>query len=876
MKENSLKNVLVRYFMIAGLISILFIVIVTYSGIVTKIRGDVYEKNILIVNLARGEVQRYLDEMLAPVEILRELWEEESSFSAEEDFASRFMQKALARDPILQQIVVVDEKYRVEMVYPPDRDLLGNDMSGHNYVTLKRDSSRQFRWSDTFISGKTGNPSVAVLLPMEKKTMIAYIDLAYLNEIVDKMAIGKTGMAFIIDRKGTLIAHPDNRMAQERTNIVDLGIPQPEIIVEQRTRIVSTAEGDKIISASYLAPGGWTIFFMQDTKEAFADLYRAFPSFLIGLAVYTLLAIILGNIFVKRTVQPIRKLSSAAKNAAKGEYRQVNVADSYTEIDELRDSFATMVEAVLSREAALIENERMLSTLLSNLPGMAYRCVNDENWTMVFLSDGVKSLTGYEAEELLLNKVKAWGDLIHEEDRLMVYKQIQDSLEEDKTFELVYRITHKENGLKWIWEKGRGIYKGGRPLFIEGFVTDITELKEKDKQIQNIQKIEILGELAGGLAHDFNNVLGGIAGTLSIMKLKRQKDIPLEDEEIHRYIQTIENAIERASSIVQELLTLSQQKEPVKEKLDFSELLYNVVRIFENTLDKSITLKTDLYPGPVIIEGDKTQLEQVLLNLCINASHAMTLMRGKHETQGGILTLTSEPLHLSREEAARQGRMPGEPMARVTVSDTGVGMDPETRARIFEPFFTTKQRYQGTGLGLAMADSIVKRHNGSLWVESEKGKGSCFTLYLPLLLDHPDVRTAHLSDDEESEKVAGHGEGILLVDDETIIRETLKEIIEIHGFRVFTASDGEEAVRIYQKERARISLVIMDMLMPRLSGEEAFLKMKKMNPEVKVVLASGFKKDERISRTLEKGAVGFLQKPVDLKNLFSLIKENIS
>jgi len=175
-----------------------------------------------------------------------------------------------------------------------------------------------------------------------------------------------------------------------------------------------------------------------------------------------------------------------------------------------------------------------------------------------------------------------------------------------------------------------------------------------------------------------------------------------------------------------------------------------------------------------------------------------------------------------------------------------------------------------------MADSIVKRHNGSLWVESEKGKGSCFTLYLPLLLDHPDVRTAHLSDDEESEKVAGHGEGILLVDDETIIRETLKEIIEIHGFRVFTASDGEEAVRIYQKERARISLVIMDMLMPRLSGEEAFLKMKKMNPEVKVVLASGFKKDERISRTLEKGAVGFLQKPVDLKNLFSLIKENIS
>ena len=859
--------------MIAGLISILFIVIVTYSGIVIKIRRDVYEKNILIVNLARGEIQRYLDEMLTPVEILRDLWEKDSSFGRRDRLSEQYMQMTLDKDPILQQIVVVDERNKIEMVYPPDRDLLGNDMSGHSYVTIQDEASRQLRWSDTFISGKTGNPSVAVILPMGKRTLIAYIDLAYLNQIVKKMAIGKTGMAFIIDRKGTLIAHPDTRVVQERVNITELGISHPELIVEQRTRVISTADGDKIVSASFLAPGGWTIFFVQDTKEAFADLYRAFPSFLIGLVVYTLLAFLLGNIFVQRTVRPIMKLSAAAKNAAKGEYRQVRVADSYTEIDELRDSFATMVDAVLSREAALIENERMLSTLLSNLPGMAYRCVNDENWTMVFLSDGVRELTGYEADELLLNKVKAYGDLIHEEDRLLVYKQIQDSMTRDNTFELVYRIYHKDGSIKWLWEKGRPIYKGTRPLFIEGFVTDITELKEKDKQIQNIQKIEILGELAGGLAHDFNNVLGGISGTLSIMKLKRENEIPMDEKEVRRYVQTIENAIERASSIVQELLTLSQQKEPVKEKLDFSDVLHNVVRICENTLDKSITFTTELYPGPVIIEGDKTQLEQVLLNLCINASHAMTIMKEKHELPGGVLTLTAEPVHLREEEAVRHGRREGEPMAMISVEDTGVGMDPETAGHIFEPFFTTKQRYQGTGLGLAMADSIVKRHNGFLSVESQKGKGSRFTLYLPLLLDHPDVRTARPH--EEAERIAGHGEGILLVDDETIIRETLKEIIEIHGFRVFTASDGEEAVRIYQKERAQIKLVIMDMLMPRLSGEEAFIRMKKMNPEVKVVLASGFKKDERISRTLKRGAVGFLQKPVDLKNLFTLIQDNI-
>ena len=871
--ENSLKSVLVRYFMIAGLISILFIVIVTYSGIVMKIRRDVYERNVLIVNLARGEVQGHLEEMLIPVKILRDLWEESSASHIRDEFIEKYMQKAVNRGPILQRIIVVDEKNRIETVYPPDRDLLGNDMSGHSYVTMKSGVSRQPRWSDTFISGKTGNSSVAVILPMGSKKMVAYIDLTYLNQIVKKMTIGKTGRAFIIDREGTLIAHPDNQVVQKRTNITDLGIPHPEHIIEQRTRVVSTPTGDKIISASYLAPGGWTIFFTQDAKEAFADIYRAFPSFLVGLIVYSLLTFLLGSIFVQRAVRPVTELSIAAKNAAKGEYRQVRVADSYTEIDELRDSFAAMVNAVLSREAALIENERMLSTLLSNLPGMAYRRVNDENWTMLFMSDGVRDLTGYEAEELLMNKVKAYGDLIHEEDRLMFYKQIQDSVKSDSYFELVYRIYHKDGHIRWLWEKGRPIYKGKKALFIEGFVTDITELKEKDKQIQNIQKIEILGELAGGLAHDFNNVLGGIAGTLSIVKFKRENNIPMNNEELQRYVQAMENSIERASSIVQELLTLSQQKETVKEKLDLTDILYNVTRILENTMDKSITLNTEFYPGPVITEGDKTQLEQVLLNLCINASHAMTIMRGKQESWGGTLTLTSELVYLSREEADLTGRMPGEPMTRITVADTGVGIDPETQKHIFEPFFTTKQRYQGTGLGLAMADTIVKRHNGFLSVESGKGKGSRFILYLPLLLDHTDVRLGQSH--KETTKAMGHGETILLVDDETVIRETLKEIIELHGFRVFTASDGEEAVRIYQKERSVIKLVIMDMLMPRLSGEEAFHKMKKMNPDVKVILASGFKKDERISRTIEKGAIGFLQKPVDLKDLFALIEENI-
>ncbi|HDS02444.1 MAG TPA: response regulator [Firmicutes bacterium] len=871
MKTNSFQKVLLRYFLMAGVISILFILSVVYFSVIKNIRQDVFEKNTLIADMAQRELLRYFEEVSLPLFLLKEFIISEDPAMHDKKTVEQVMDIILSQERLLQRVVIINSKKRIIHIAPFDADLIGTDMSGHAYVRFLSEEWEEPRLSDTFIFGKTGNPAAALILTAGDKDIIAYIDLGYLNEIVQTIVIGETGMAFVTDRHGAVIAHPDTKIVQQKTNIRDLNVLKTTPGVAEKTALIKTEEGRKIVSASFLEPGGWTFYFVQSSKEAFADLYRAVYSFLIGLIIFVLLAIVFGRYFAKKSIQPLIQLNRTAQTVAEGEYSQPHLPDSYKEINELGDSISRMVEAVLSRETALVENERILSTLLSNLPGAAYRCVNDGNWTMVFLSDGVKDLTGYAPDQILQNKEIPYSELIHEEDRRKVYSAIQKAISEKDFFEIVYRIYHKDGSLRWLWEKGQPIFDHEDARFIEGFITDISELKQKERQIQDIQKLEILGELAGGLAHDFNNVLSGISGTLSLMKLKKEKSLPLTEEEIGKYIKTIDHSIERASSIVQELLTLSMQKEPVKEKIDFKNVMENILHICENTLDKSIEMEAKIYPGPVIIEGDKAQLEQVLLNLCINASHAMTLMREHPDEFGGQMTLSLEPVHLDADTASRSGFSPGEPMACATVADTGVGIDDEDLTHIFEPFFTLKKKYRGTGLGLAMAESIIKRHNGFLTVDSKKGKGSCFSLYLPLLVDHPDVRTA--KSQEYYQKNGGHGEVILLVDDETIIRETLKEIIEIHGYVVLTASDGEEAVEVYKKERSRIRLVIMDMLMPRLSGEEAFLKMKAVNPTVKVLLASGFKRDERILRTLEQGAAGFLQKPIDLNILFEMIRK---
>ena len=398
---------------------------------------------------------------------------------------------------------------------------------------------------------------------------------------------------------------------------------------------------------------------------------------------------------------------------------------------------------------------------------------------------------------------------------------------------------------------------------------DITELEHKEQQLRQAQKMESIGTLAGGLAHDFNNVLAGILGNLSLLQYKLKGHQALSVTEMSEYLDRMENAGQRAVDMVRQLLTLSRKQQADLVPVDLNLSLKHVRKIGENTFDKSVLMVEHPATEPAYVLADITEMEQVLLNLCINAVHAMTIMR--EDTQwGGTLTVAIEKITVDPVFQKKHPEAVGNAYWRVSVSDTGVGMDTKTAAKIFDPFFTTKEQGKGTGLGLAMVYNIVRQQQGFIDVYSEPGLGSTFNVYLPVLIRQGEVLPAAQSLD------IMRGEGlILVVDDDELVRSMAEDVLLAVGYSVLTAANGQEGVDLYRQHQARIKAVLLDMAMPVMSGREAFVEMQKINPEVRVLLASGFRKDNRVEEILQLGVKDFLQKPYTITSLASAVKKVI-
>lgn len=396
-------------------------------------------------------------------------------------------------------------------------------------------------------------------------------------------------------------------------------------------------------------------------------------------------------------------------------------------------------------------------------------------------------------------------------------------------------------------------------------IDDITMFEKAEKNLRQAQKMEIVSTLSTGLAHDFNNVLGGILGAASIMKKKiNSKTAPDEPVEgITRYLDIIETSANRATEVITRLLALSMRQEVEFRVTDLNLITGNVENICRNSLDKSIQIHTELPDNPPFVNADRTQVEQVMLNLCINAAHSMTIMRPDDSQRGGRLSIKvtgsisgAELSHVFVEAN------PGIEYCSFSVTDEGVGIETSRLNKIFEPFYSTKKDKSGSGLGLAMAYNIIRIHGGFITVDSQPGRGSVFTVYLPA------VNTEDSEQTGQTEHAVHTGEGtILVIDDEPVIRELASEILKDCGYSVLTAAEGTEAVAIYRENGQSIKLVLLDLTMPGMSGIETFAELQKIDPDVTVLMSSGFVHDERIGKAASSGAAGFIHKPYTMDKL---------
>ncbi len=539
------------------------------------------------------------------------------------------------------------------------------------------------------------------------------------------------------------------------------------------------------------------------------------------------------------------------------------ILDDDEQVVEFQGAGRDITERKMAEEA-LRKAETRYRSLVEQMPAVTYTAALDEISTITFISPQIELFLGF-SPHVYSDNPNFWNQHLYPDDHDRVMKEIKHCHETGEPFVSEYRMISKTGEAVWFRDEAIIINNDdGTPLFLQGVIMNITERKRAEqehlsleRQVLQTQKLESLGVLAGGIAHDFNNLLTGILGNADLALLDLSPVSPARQN-----IQDIEMAAHRAAELCRQMLAYSGKGHFVIEPVDISEIVREMSHILDVSISKKSILKYNLSDVPVIIMADATQIRQVIMNLIMNASEALSDNSGIISIYTGLAQYDRSYLfEMYMDENLQEGMY-----ACLEVTDTGCGMDSETKEKLFDPFFSTK--ITGRGLGLSAVLGIVRGHNGVLRVCSKPGEGTTFRILFPANVELPELEA------EETDKEPDwHGHGtILIVDDEETVRAVGRHMLERLGFTVITTEDGLKAVEIFRARYNEIDCVLLDLTMPHMDGEEAFREMRRIKSDIRIIMSSGYSKQEIFRRFAGKGMTGFIHKPYVMKELQKIIQ----
>jgi PAS domain S-box-containing protein len=565
-------------------------------------------------------------------------------------------------------------------------------------------------------------------------------------------------------------------------------------------------------------------------------------------AVITLIAILSINHLIGRLiVRPVMTLHRSVSAFKNGVLDRETVLSPYA-ADELKDltrEFNLLFRTLKDREEQLVESNRRIRSLFERVEHGIFRL--DRKGAIIEANDRFRSLFGETKElcEILLGDVTS-PDCLRRAAEENVLHVDSKAVARNGAELMVSLSLYPEKDAT------------GALMGFDGYIIDITEKRQLQERLVHAQKMEAIGTLAGGMAHDYNNLLTAILGYSSMLLKKLQAHEPF-----YKPVSIIHEAAQRGAALGRKILTLTRKEQREVKPVDLSEIVRSALELFQQSLPKDIEIITHLADGLPLTQADPSQLQQVVINLALNARDAMP--------GGGKLTIETSRSGRNEAGGPSADTRTGE-MIKLSVADNGAGIDAETQARIFDPFFTTKEMGKGTGLGLYIVHSIVHNHGGYINLTSETARGTRFTIYLPVIA--PDAGATTLPDVTE---VTGSGT-ILVIDDEPHVREMCRDMLGALGYTILLAENGADGLRIYRTGHRKIDLVILDMIMPNMGGPEVFAALKTIDPAVKVLLYSGYSNSslDGIDELLKRGVAGFIQKPFSAQDISVAIKKALS